>query len=60
MVLSPAPPGWRNKVVYVWTTIASRRTGTFMKLKGNLYEILDETPGEFGLAAYSRTSIGSA
>jgi len=44
--------GWKNSVVYVWTTIASRRTGSFMKIKGDLYEILDETPGEFGLAAY--------
>jgi hypothetical protein len=45
-------PGWKNSVVYVWMTIGSRRTGTFMNIEGRSYEILDETPGEFGIAAY--------
>lgn len=46
------PPAWMNSVIYVWMTIGSRRTGTFMNIEGRSYEILDETPGEFGIAAY--------
>jgi hypothetical protein len=46
------PPAWTNSVIYVWMTIGSRRTGTFMNIEGRSYEILDETPGEFGIAAY--------
>jgi len=46
------PPAWTNSVAYVWMTIGSRRTGTFMNIEGRKYEILDETPGEFGIAAY--------
>ena len=51
----PPKPGkemWTNSVVYFWITLGYRRTGTFIKIKGRLFENLDRTPGEFGLIAH--------
>lgn len=48
----PGKSMWTNSVVYFWITLGYRRTGTFIEIKGRLFENLDRSPGEFGLVAY--------
>lgn len=53
-VVSMASTGgsrWKNTVVYLWMAQGYRRTGTFVKIRGRVYENLDHTPGQFGVAA---------
>jgi len=41
----------KNTVIYVWVAQGYRRTGSFIKIKGQVFENLDHTPGQFGIAA---------
>jgi hypothetical protein len=42
---------YKNTAVLVWIAQGFRRTGKFMTIKGKPSEILDATPGQFGIAA---------
>jgi len=42
---------FKNMVVYVWVAQGYRRTGSFIKIMGKVFENLDHTPGQFGVAA---------
>ena len=42
---------FKNTVVYVWVAQGYRRTGSFIKIMGQVFENLDHTPGQFGIAA---------
>jgi hypothetical protein len=43
---------WMNSVVYIWITEGFRRTGKYLTIHGTPGEILDDSPGEFGLIAH--------
>lgn len=47
---TPGTP--KNMVVYAWITEGYRRTGTYLRIDGRKMEVLDETPGAFGIAAH--------
>jgi hypothetical protein len=45
---------WKDSVVHLWITEGYRRTGEQLSINGRKMEILDESPGAFGLIAHHR------
>ena len=45
---------WSESVVYLWINEGFRRTGRFVEIHGKKMEILDPSPGDFGLIAHHR------
>jgi hypothetical protein len=47
-------PDWSESVVYLWINEGFRKTGRFVEIHGKKMEILDPSPGDFGLIAHHR------
>jgi hypothetical protein len=45
---------WMDSVVYLWITEGFRRTGNYLTIHGVPGELLDGSPGEFGLIAHHK------
>lgn len=45
---------WQDSVVYLWITEGYRRTGEYLSINKKKMEVLDESPGAFGMIAHHR------